>query len=85
MLDAEPTAEVMIAVQTSESSALGMLLQNHYNTNMNWLRDYSSLSQELTITANPVLTQCVNITIIQDGAVENSAEFFFQLQWQFQQ
>jgi len=23
----------------------------------------------------PVLTQCVNITIIQDGAVENSLEF----------
>ena len=27
-------------------------------------------------TASPVLTQCVNITIIQDGAVENSVEFF---------
>ena len=38
--------------------------------------DYGSVTQELTFTATPVLTQCVNITIIQDVAVENSIEFF---------
>ena len=38
--------------------------------------DYGSVTQELTFTASPVLTQCVNITIIQDGAVEDSIEFF---------
>ena len=38
--------------------------------------DYDSLSQELTFTASPVLTRCVNITITQDGAVENAGESF---------
>ena len=38
--------------------------------------DYESVSQDLLFTASPVLTQCVNITIIQDGAVENLVEFF---------
>ena len=38
--------------------------------------DYESVSRDLVFTASPVLTQCVNITVIQDGAVENSIEFF---------
>ena len=38
--------------------------------------DYESVSRDLVFTANPVLTQCVNITIIQDGTVENAVEFF---------
>ena len=38
--------------------------------------DYGSVTQELTFTASSVLTQCVNITIIQDSAVENSVEIF---------
>jgi len=40
-------------------------------------RDYESLNQVLTFTANTtILTQCVNITIFQDSAVENSVESF---------
>ena len=35
--------------------------------------DYESVSRDLVFTSNP---QCVNITIIQDGAVENIVEFF---------
>ena len=39
--------------------------------------DYESLNQVLTFPANTtILTQCVNITILQDGAVENSFEIF---------
>jgi len=34
------------------------------------------VTAELTFSAGPVLTQCVNITIFQDSAVENSVEFF---------
>ena len=40
-------------------------------------RDYESLNQVLTFTANTtILSQCVNITIFQDSTVENSVEFF---------
>ena len=40
-------------------------------------RDYESLNQVLTFPAGTtILTQCVNITILQDSAVENSFEFF---------
>ena len=35
------------------------------------------MTAELTFTASPVLTQCVNITIIQDDAVEGLVELFF--------
>ena len=39
--------------------------------------DYESLNQVLTFPANTtILTQCVNITILQDSTVENSFEFF---------
>ena len=39
--------------------------------------DYESLNQVLTFPANTtILTQCVNITILQDSAVENFVEFF---------
>ena len=79
MLDAEP--------ETIDGLAQGALFICKITiiiTSMNWLfglkftagSDYDSLTQELTFTASPILTQCVNITIIQDGAVENSAEFF---------
>ena len=40
-------------------------------------RDYESLNQVLTFPADTtILTQCVNITILQDSAVESSFEFF---------
>ena len=38
--------------------------------------DYENVTAELTFSAGPVLTQCVNITIFQDSALENSVEFF---------
>ena len=38
--------------------------------------DYENVNAELTFSAGPTLTQCVNITIIQDGAVENLVEEF---------
>ena len=38
--------------------------------------DYENVTAELTFSAGPTLTQCVNITIFQDSAVENSVEFF---------
>ena len=39
--------------------------------------DYGSVSQDLMFTpSSALLTLCVNITIIQDGAVENVVEFF---------
>ena len=39
--------------------------------------DYESLNQVLTFPANTtILTQCVNITILQDSAVESFVEFF---------
>ena len=39
--------------------------------------DYESLNQVLTFTAGTTtLTQCVNITIFQDNAVENFVESF---------
>ena len=39
--------------------------------------DYENVTAELTFSAGPVLTQCVNITIIQDDAVEGLVELFF--------
>ena len=39
--------------------------------------DYESLNQVLTFPADTtILTQCVNITILQDSAVENDFESF---------
>ena len=91
MLNNEPTGDILITLQTVGGNAQGTLFfickitMIHWS--MNWVfivfclkftagSDYDSLTQELTFTASPILTQCANITIIQDGAVENSAEFF---------
>ena len=38
--------------------------------------DYENVTAELTFSAGPTLTQCVNITIFQDSTVESLAEFF---------
>ena len=39
--------------------------------------DFENVTQELTFRpATPTLSECVNITIFQDSAVENSVEFF---------
>ena len=39
--------------------------------------DYIALSRELTFSAgDPMTQQCVNITIVDDTAVESSPEFF---------
>ena len=76
--------DVIITIQTADGFAQGMLFKckmTKYELFTVWSQftagsDYERVSRDLVFTASPVLTQCVNITIIQDGAVENTVEFF---------
>jgi len=91
MLDNETTGDILITLQTVGDNAQGTLLFickiTIIHCNMNWVfivfclkftagSDYENVTAELTFSAGPTLTQCVNITIFQDSAVENAVEFF---------
>ena len=88
MLSAEPAGDVIVTLETVDDAAQGKLFfckTMHYTET--WLvyalclkftagSDYENVTAELTFSAGPTQIQCVNITIIMDGAVENSIERF---------
>jgi len=63
MLDNETTGDILITLQTIGDNAQAG-------------SDYENVTAELTFSAGLVLTQCVNITIFQDSAIDSSVEFF---------